>query len=69
VCDPVWHVSFRSGVATLRTAIHLLHYITLAELSTGCVDPSVGGVGSGRDFSVLGGSRWVECTTAKVLSV
>jgi len=23
-CDPMWHVSFRSGVATLRTAIHLL---------------------------------------------
>jgi len=24
LCDPMWHVSFRSGVATLRTAIHLL---------------------------------------------
>ena len=24
LCDPVWHVSSRSGVATLRTAIHLL---------------------------------------------
>ena len=23
-CDPTWHVSSRSGVATLRTAIHLL---------------------------------------------
>ena len=23
-CDPMWHVSSRSGVATLRTAIHLL---------------------------------------------
>jgi len=23
LCDPVWHVSSRSGVATLRTAIHL----------------------------------------------
>ena len=22
-CDPTWHVSSRSGVATLRTAIHL----------------------------------------------
>ena len=22
LCDPVWHVSSRSGVATLRTAIH-----------------------------------------------
>ena len=25
LCDPMWHVSSRSGVATLRTAIHLLH--------------------------------------------
>jgi len=24
LCDPVWHASSRSGVATLRTAIHLL---------------------------------------------
>ena len=24
MCDPMWHVSSRSGVATLRTAIHLL---------------------------------------------
>ena len=24
MCDPIWHVSSRSGVATLRTAIHLL---------------------------------------------
>ena len=24
LCDPVWHVSSRSGVATLRPAIHLL---------------------------------------------
>ena len=24
LCDPLWHVSSRSGVATLRTAIHLL---------------------------------------------
>ena len=24
ICDPMWHVSSRSGVATLRTAIHLL---------------------------------------------
>ena len=28
LCDPMWHVSSRSGVATLRTAIHLLRYIT-----------------------------------------
>jgi len=24
LCEPTWHVSSRSGVATLRTAIHLL---------------------------------------------
>jgi len=24
LCDPMWHVSSRSCVATLRTAIHLL---------------------------------------------
>ena len=24
LCDPIWHVSSNSGVATLRTAIHLL---------------------------------------------
>ena len=24
LCDPMWHVSSRSGVSTLRTAIHLL---------------------------------------------
>jgi len=24
LCDPMWHVSSRRGVATLRTAIHLL---------------------------------------------
>jgi len=24
LCDPMWHVSSRIGVATLRTAIHLL---------------------------------------------
>jgi len=24
LCDPIWHVSSRSGVETLRTAIHLL---------------------------------------------
>jgi len=23
MCNPMWHVSSRSGVATLRTAIHL----------------------------------------------
>jgi len=24
LCDPMWHVSSRSGVSTLRNAIHLL---------------------------------------------
>jgi len=28
LCDPIWHVSSRSGVATLRTAIHLLLTVT-----------------------------------------
>jgi len=28
LCDPMWHVSSRSGVATLRTAIHLLLLLT-----------------------------------------
>ena len=27
LCDPVWHVSSRSGVATLRTVIYLLLYL------------------------------------------
>jgi len=31
LCDPMWHVSSRSGLATLRTAIHLL----LTYLQTG----------------------------------
>jgi len=30
LCDPIWHVSSRSGVATLRTAIHLLLLLTYA---------------------------------------
>ena len=32
--DPVWHVSSRSGVATLRTAIHLLLTYLLTYLLT-----------------------------------
>jgi len=34
MCDPMWHVSSRSGVATLRTAIHLLltYLLTLTSL-------------------------------------
>ena len=33
LCDPIWHVSSRSGVATVRTAIHLLltYLITLCH--------------------------------------
>jgi len=37
LCDPMWHVSSRSGVATLRTAIHLLfncYLIVFSVLST-----------------------------------
>jgi len=38
LCDPIWHVSSRTGVATLRTAIHLLltyllPYIVLTSIS------------------------------------
>ena len=33
LCDPMWHVSSRSGVATLRTAIHwLLTHLLLKDL-------------------------------------
>ena len=32
LCDPIWHVSSRSGVAALRTAIHLLlTYLLIAH--------------------------------------
>jgi len=32
LCDPIWHVSSRSGVATLQTAIHLLlTYLSLGR--------------------------------------
>ena len=34
LCDPVWHVISRSGVATLRTAIHLL--LTYLLIPTRC---------------------------------
>jgi len=27
LCGAMWHVSFRSGVATLRTAIHFVTYL------------------------------------------
>jgi len=33
LCDPMWHVSTRSGVATSRTAIHLLLTYLLTYLS------------------------------------
>jgi len=33
LCDPMWHVSSRSNVATLRTAIHLLLTYLLTLLS------------------------------------
>ena len=38
LCDPIWHTSSRSGVATLRTAIHLL-LTYLLYATVGC--PSV----------------------------
>jgi len=34
LCDPMWHVSSHSGVATLRTAIHLLLTYLLARART-----------------------------------
>jgi len=34
LCDPIWHVSSHSSVATLRTAIHLL-LTYLLESATG----------------------------------
>jgi len=45
LCDPMWHVSSRSGVATLRTAIHLLltylraPLLTLDLLTSGSIMP------------------------------
>ena len=32
LCDPIWHVSSRSSVATSQTAIHLLLYFTCKKL-------------------------------------
>jgi len=34
LCDPMWHVSSGSGVATLRTAIHLLLAYFLVTITT-----------------------------------
>ena len=39
LCDPMWHVSYRSGVATLRTAIHLLLTYLLTSTTTTTVCP------------------------------
>jgi len=44
LCDPMWHTSSRSGVATLRTAIHLsFTYYRPVKLSTytACISPSI----------------------------
>ena len=41
LCDSVWHVSSRSGVATLRTAIHLLLTYLLTYLPGRYVDRAV----------------------------
>ena len=40
LCDPMWHVSSRSGVATLRTAIHL--FLTYLLQSCRCVSSGAG---------------------------
>ena len=42
LCDRTWHVSFRSGVATLRTAIHLflVTYSGVKDLGGGNKMPS-----------------------------
>jgi len=37
MCDPMWHVSSRSGVVTLRTAIHLLLTYLLTYQERGAV--------------------------------
>jgi len=37
LCDPMWHVSSRSGLATLRTAIHLLLTYLLTYYGRGSV--------------------------------
>jgi len=36
LCDPMWHMSSRSGVATLRTAIHLL-LVTYARTGSSAI--------------------------------
>jgi len=44
LCDPMWHTSSRSGVATLRTAIHLLlTYYRPVKLRTytACISPLI----------------------------
>ena len=41
LCDPMWHMSSRSGVATLRTAIHLLLTYLLTSHGPVSVRPSV----------------------------
>jgi len=43
LCDPMWHVSSHSDVATLRTAIHLLLLLTyslITRLRLRMADPS-----------------------------
>ena len=74
LCDPMWHVSSRSGVATLRTAIPLLLTYLLppdrgAEQSCPWVglNHGLGWVGSGwvEIFQFLVG--WVGSTIAKVV--
>ena len=38
LCDPIWHVSSRSGVATLPTAIHLLLYFYFTYFTYNCTN-------------------------------
>ena len=44
LCDPMWHVSSRSGVATLRTAIHLLLTYLLHPVYTTVLQTDYGAV-------------------------
>ena len=46
----MWHVSSRSGVETLRTAIHLLltYLLTYVSACVLTVDAQAGGVSAGR---------------------
>ena len=57
LCDPMWHVSSRSGVATLRTAIHLL----LTSLAGGDYSSGDTAPGTTNHGAILNG-RTIERT-------